>query len=489
MKSIRALFMLLLLLALPILACGGGANEEPTATAAAVEIAPTNTAEPVEPTATPAPTNTPEPTATPAPTNTPEPTATPEPTGPVIPDDFQLLESAEGGIAIYYPDGWVNADFLGLITVASDEVLLDSADPGEEGAVAVIVSDGIETDLGLPITPEDGALAVLNAILADPSILDLGTDFEVIKPAEQVDAVNEGHDVASAVAQATSENGIRVAYVLKIIITDTRFGLFLGATPVETIEQYEETLNTVGNSIALSEPTVTGEGDDTPPVSSEAVPVVLGDVIEGEMTEDLAQHDYIYTAAAGETLVVAVVPETDDQDLTLAIYATYDLEESLVDVDDGFSGEGETLSYTFDAAGDYIIRVAEFGFPDAGLFTLFIGEDAVAGALVGALEATDLVIGTTEGELPSGESEQSFTFVAAGGETLTFLLTPGNSDMDVVIEIYTLTDLDSTVAEIDSGFSGDEETLTYTFTTPGTYVIVVSEFYGEGGPYTLVVTQ
>lgn len=494
MRKLNPLFALLLLLLLPILACGplGGSNNEtannstePTATTVEQEQQPT-----VAPTETPAPTNTPEPTATAAPTKTPEPTATPEPIGPVIPDGFTLLESPEGGIAVYYPEDWFNADFLGLITIASDEVLLDSADPGEEGALAVIISDAIDTDLGLPVTTEDGAVAVLTALMADPTILDLGTEFEAVKPPVAVENAPEGQDVATAVAHATSENGIRVAYVMKIIITDTRFGLFLGATPVETQEQYEGTLDAIGNSIVLSEP-VGGEEFPTPeiPVSVEAEPVALGDVIEGQLGEDVPQRDYLYTAAAGETLTIAAVPDTDDQDLTLAIYAADNTSSTLADIDDGFSGESETLTYTFTDAGDYIIRVSEFGFPDEGIFYLFIGADAVSEALVTSLGATDLVIGTSEGNLPEGESEQFYLYEATGGESLTFTLTPGNDDMDVVIEIYSIDDLNNPVAEIDSGFSGEPETLSYTFAAAGTYIVTVSEFYGAGGPFTLVVSQ
>ena len=216
---------------------------------------------------------------------------------------------------------------------------------------------------------------------------------------------------------------------------------------------------------------------------------MLGDVIEGQLTEDVAQADFVYTAAAGETLSFAVVPETDDQDLTLALYAADNTKEALVEVDDGFSGEGELITYTFDAAGDYIIRVAEFGFPDAGLFYLFIGDEAIAEGLLASLDATELVIGEVEGELPSGESEQNFIYSATGGESLTFVLTPGNGDMDVVIEIYSVDDLTSPVARIDEGFSGEAETLTYTFSAAGTYIVTISEYFGTAGPYTFVVSE
>lgn len=491
MKRTHRLFLLLLLFLLPVLACGplGGSAEENATTepTAAVE-APTNTPEPTA-TATTAPTNTPEPTATSAPTNTPEPTATSEPVGLVIPEGFQLLESAEGGITAYYPSDWFNADFLGLITLASDPALLEEVDSVEEGAVAIIVSDSVDADLGLPVNVEDGALAVVTSIANDPSILDLGTDYEVVKPPVQAETA-AGQDAATTVIHATSESGTRVAYVIKFIITDTRVAVFIGATPVETIEQYEPTLDMIGNSIVLSEPTTTGGGDTPPPpVAGDAEPVVLGDIIEGQLTEEVAQADFVYTAAAGETLSFAVVPGTEAQDLTLALYSADNTNEALVEVDDGFSGEGETITHTFDAAGDYIIRVAEFGFPDAGSFLLLIGDEAIAEGLLASLEATDLVIGETEGELPEGESAQSFLYTATGGESLTFVLTPGSSDMDVVIEIYAVDDLTTPVAEIDEGFSGEAETLTYTFPSAGTYVVTISEYYGTAGPYTLVVSE
>ena len=490
MKKSSRLFLLLLLFLLPILACGplgGNAEETSTPEPTAVVVAPTNTP---EPTATPAPTNTPEPTATPAPTNTPEPTATPAPVEPVIPEGFQLLESGESGVALNYPEEWFSVDFLGLITIASDEALLDSAEPGEEGAVAIIVSDSVDADLGIPVNVADGALAVVTNIANDPTILDLGTDYEIVKPPVQAESA-EGQDAATTVLYATSENGTRVAFIIKFIISDTRLAVFIGATPAETLEQYETTLDTIGNSIVLSEPTDVTGGDDTPPppVSGDAQPVVLGDVFEGQLTEDVAQADFVYTAAAGETLSFAVVPETDDQDLTLALYSAEDTKEALVEVDDGFSGEGEVITYTFDTAGDYIIRVAEFGFPDAGSFFLFIGDEAIAEGLLASLDATDLIIGEVEGELLSGESEQNFIYSATGGESLTFVLTPGNNDMDVVIEVYAVGDLTSPVARIDEGFSGEAETLTYTFSTAGTYVVTISEYFGTAGPYTLVVSE
>ena len=103
--------------------------------------------------------------------------------------------------------------------------------------------------------------------------------------------------------------------------------------------------------------------------------------------------------------------------------------------------------------------------------------------------ATELVIGEVEGELPSGESEQNFIYSATGGESLTFVLTPGNGDMDVVIEIYSVDDLTSPVARIDEGFSGEAETLTYTFSAAGTYIVTISEYFGTAGPYTFVVSE
>lgn len=482
MLKLKPLFLLLLLLALPILACGGSGNSEPTATAAIVSEQPT--AEPTaEPTATTAPTNTPEPTATPEPTNTPEPTATPEPVGPVIPEGFELFEDAESGVSVYYPADWF-VDNTFFITIASNQDLVDSADPGEEGAIAIILAN----ELGPEV--EDGALVLLTSILNDPTTLNLGTEPEVIKPAVSVDTAPEGYDVATAVLHATTESGIRVAYVIKIIVTEIKFVLFIGATPVETQELYEGTLDAIANSITVGESEGgSGSGSGSSEGNVEAEPIVLGDVIEGGLSEDVYYRDYVYTAAAGETLTFAVIPETEDQDLTLAIYTVDDTNNAIAEIDDGFSGESETMTYTFDAAGDYIIRVSEFGFPDEGSFYLYIGADAVSEALVTGLGATDLVIGSSEGTLPEGESEQFFIFEANGGETLTFTLTPGNSDMDVVIEVFSLDDLNAPVAQVDTGFSGEAETLTYTFSDAGTYVISVSEFFGSGGPYTLEVTQ
>ena len=78
-KGLKALLLMVSLLALTALACGGSGTITPTLTSPASSPRPV-TSEPDQPTEVPQPTDTPQPAATPRPTNTSEPTATPRPT-------------------------------------------------------------------------------------------------------------------------------------------------------------------------------------------------------------------------------------------------------------------------------------------------------------------------------------------------------------------------------------------------------------------------
>lgn len=97
-KQIRWTVVLLFILALALVACGGGGEVEETAVPQATAVSETESqSEPAQEEAEPTNTPLPEPTDTPEPTNTPEPTSTPLPeaTATTVPTDTPEADTEE----------------------------------------------------------------------------------------------------------------------------------------------------------------------------------------------------------------------------------------------------------------------------------------------------------------------------------------------------------------------------------------------------------
>jgi len=96
--------------------------------------------------------------------------------------------------------------------------------------------------------------------------------------------------------------------------------------------------------------------------------LAFGDTVQGKFDTENGYVEYIFRAAADDTLTLTV-ETADDADGVLEIM---DLDDNvLASVDDKFSGEGEVLSYTFTEDGLVILRVSDF-FAGGGLFDLFV---------------------------------------------------------------------------------------------------------------------
>jgi len=94
----------------------------------------------------------------------------------------------------------------------------------------------------------------------------------------------------------------------------------------------------------------------------------VGDQIIGRFGPD-SYMEYMIRASAGDTINLVAKTE-DDLDLILQIR---DFDDNvLAEADDGFSGEGEELSYTFEQEDVYIIRVSDFFEAGSGKFILSI---------------------------------------------------------------------------------------------------------------------
>jgi hypothetical protein len=161
----------------------------------------------------------------------------------------------------------------------------------------------------------------------------------------------------------------------------------------------------------------------------------------------------------------------------------------MAEVDSSFAGEEEIIaSIEIPDDGDYTIVVREY-FDEGGEYTLTV--DVAAPQDPGDdFEATPQ--GTISfGEEVSGELEMDeihawdFTIDAPTTVNITLNTDP---EMDVVLAV--LDSADEIIAIVDDDLSGDGETISdLDLEEAGTYTIVVGEFFGEPGAYTLLLEE
>ncbi|MCB8927309.1 MAG: hypothetical protein H6652_16960 [Ardenticatenaceae bacterium] len=105
------------------------------------------------------------------------------------------------------------------------------------------------------------------------------------------------------------------------------------------------------------------------------------------------------------------------------------------------------------------------------------------------IDATDQgVIGlgeTVEGTLPEGEQ---FSWTFEDGPAVIDIIVDSGEDLDAVLELY---DADNVfLAASDSGFTGEGESIIgYEITDDAAYTILLSDFFDNGGDFTLTVTE
>jgi sugar lactone lactonase YvrE len=257
-KTVRNLLLISVLIAL-LAACGGEeATPEPTSPP------PTATAVPTE---TPPPTDAPEPSATPPPTETPqpEPTATSEPTATpeaaeeemeegemtAVPEGFVAFESAENGLALAHPEGWVTDDSF-FLTLASDPAMLAEGTTGlEEGAIAILIP-GPVADLG-----SSDPIDILNEAAGE---MGLGEGIAMTSEPEAVEIQGQPAAIASLVGDA--EDGTELQVRMASIVAGERAVIVMAVTPTASAETYMADLEAVINSVQFIDVAEAGEEQD-----------------------------------------------------------------------------------------------------------------------------------------------------------------------------------------------------------------------------------
>lgn len=146
---------------------------------------------------------------------------------------------------------------------------------------------------------------------------------------------------------------------------------------------------------------------------------------------------------------------------------------------------------SFEPTFDAIIASVEFFEPDMDAMMEGFGEgfgEEEGGAAAVPDEATltnGINPGTTVGMTLDDGDIHAWTFEVAAGESVTVTVTPGSDDLDAVVQL--ISPDGNVLVEMDDGFSGEPEVITYTAAEAGTYTALIRGFAMFGGPYTITL--
>jgi hypothetical protein len=212
--------------------------------------------------------------------------------------------------------------------------------------------------------------------------------------------------------------------------------------------------------------------------AQDALPIEIGQSVDGELSDDVAEVQYVFTADEGTTIVATQVSSDFDSYLIL------------------LDAEGDEIAFNDDGAGNLNSRIGPFTLPDDGEYTLVstsyayrTRDETVDGEFTLTLEVfeADLVEygETVQGEV-DGDSQVLFQFSAETGDRIAIRAT--SDDFAPYVQ---LSDPDG-YNVFSSG--GDEVAAIgpYEIYADGTYTIALSDYYGSGaleGEYTLSINE
>lgn len=176
-------------------------------------------------------------------------------------------------------------------------------------------------------------------------------------------------------------------------------------------------------------------------------------------------HDFPFSALADDLVIAQVDPIELEFDVVIQVYN--DDTEELIDEIDANTGFEELL-FTVPEDGNYFFRVIGFEGSTGSYDITLVGSDLVFFELAKG----DLIIGRF-----GPDSYMEFFVGADAGETIA-LTAKTDDDIDLILQFLDFDDV--VLAEVDDGFSGEGEELSYTFEEEGLYIIRVSDFFENG---------
>lgn len=460
-----------------LVACGGG-DDNSNADANTNTATNSNEAQPTEKAQatdaaeepTDAPEATEEPTEAPTEEPTEEPTEAPtaEPTEDTtavnMAADFTLVESAEKGIAIQYPKDWFTDDSGFFLTIASDKALLDSPDPGETGAVAIVLS-GPTSDIGA--TDPLGILELAGQQFAG------GDTATVIQEAAET-TVND-LPAATVIYENKADDGTVLNTILGVIVDGETAAIFVGATPADTAEEFTPVFDAMFHTIVLSEPVAPAT-----PEASAAQEIALGDTAVGTVEAE-AISSWTFVGTQGDEVSISVEPQDDKLDVVVDVLDESGASLLEAPVDNSFGTE-EITGLVLPSNGNYTIQVSGFG-DASGDYTISVSK----GEAVTAVAGGDIAYGDTVQSSVDSDAPSTWTFAATAGDSVDITVRPLEDTLDAVVDV-----VDSSGksilenGEVDDSFDA-ENLADVAIPADGNYTVSVRGFAGSTGKYELTL--
>ncbi|MCL4264118.1 MAG: hypothetical protein KJ069_12920 [Anaerolineae bacterium] len=187
-----------------------------------------------------------------------------------------------------------------------------------------------------------------------------------------------------------------------------------------------------------------------------------------------------FTAVAGD--VVSVVLDPADFDVVLYVYTPDG--RSLVELDEGFSGDAEVASgLILPVEGEYTIVVRSFA-GGGGSYTLSL--DRGGDETLNLYDAGDLVYGETRPEMLQENETHAWFFHGRAGDEIMADVTPLDNNLD--LEVWLLNQDLQRLTTVDALLAGQPEYLVHTLPADGQYLLLVRDFFGEPGQYEINLT-
>lgn len=213
-------------------------------------------------------------------------------------------------------------------------------------------------------------------------------------------------------------------------------------------------------------------------------PIGLGETVDGVLAEE-ESHSWVFSD--GPEIVDIILAGGEEMDGILELYDPHG--ELMANVDSSFGGEEEIIAAVeIPDDGDYTIVVRDY-FDDGGDYSLTVDvaspqdpeED------LDAVPQGDLTFGEpVSGELGPDEF-QSWAFSIESPTVINLTLETG-PEMDMVLAVFDANN--EIVIIVDDGLAGDGEMVTdLPLEEAGDYSVVVGEYFGESGEYTLLLEE
>lgn len=396
--------------------------------------------------------------------------------------DMIIAESESQGVRLAYPDGWFYNDTFFLFVASDPDAMMAMGDDisGLDAVLVVLIpfpAEDMEQESFEELYGEAGGMFGASE---EAQVEIIGTPVETIINGAEVQIV----DIL------TTEGELSFRSRFAIFNNGEQAAIALAVGPEDLWEENVDQVDAIIESIELFEGTGSMfDFDGT--LYDEGV--YRGDVAYGDLVEDEFEsgeaHAWTFDGSAGDYVTIILTPLDDEMDVTVQLLSS-ELTGLTDRIDDGFSGEAETIrNYQLPADGEYRVVVDEY-WDMVGPYQIeILGGDEPTGAILpaGVQEMGSIEVGQVVASSLASDEGHTWFLTVEGGEVVNIIATPVDDEHDLTVSLIA-PDGELLYDEYDSAFSGEaEELMGLTLELAGDYLIIVEEYWGEAGSYNLVV--